>query len=98
MEMVFAVLSVGAGALLAVQAGANAQLAKATGSPFTGTAIQLALGALMLTAIATWSGQLAMLSRLGEAPLWHSLGGIASEASIWPVIISPTASTAPMRG
>ena len=78
MEMVFGVLSVGAGALLAVQAGANAQLAKATGSPFTGTAIQLALGALMLTAIATWSGQLAMLSRLGEAPLWHSLGGIAS--------------------
>jgi transporter family-2 protein len=78
METTFAVLSIAAGALLAVQAGANAQLARAVGSPFSATAIQLALGAVVLTIAAALTGQLGALAKLGEAPAWHALGGIAS--------------------
>jgi transporter family-2 protein len=49
METLFASLSVVAGSLLAVQAGANTQLSKAIGSPFAATLLQLAVGALALT-------------------------------------------------
>ena len=38
-----------AGSLLAVQAAANTQLSKATGSPFAATALQLCVGAGLLT-------------------------------------------------
>ena len=82
METTFAVLSIAAGVLLAVQAAANAQLAKAVGSPFSATAIQLALGAVVLAIVAALTGEIGGLAKLGEAPLWHALGGIAS--AIWP--------------
>ncbi len=39
MEALFVPLSLVAGGLLAVQAGANTQLSKATGSPFAATTI-----------------------------------------------------------
>lgn len=39
------------GSLLAVQAGANAQLSKATGSPFAATTLQLSVGTALLAAI-----------------------------------------------
>jgi uncharacterized membrane protein YdcZ (DUF606 family) len=41
MEALFVPLSLLAGGLLAVQAGANTQLSKATGSPFAATTIQV---------------------------------------------------------
>ena len=87
MPLAFAILSFAAGALLAVQAGANAQLAKAAGSPLTATAIQLGLGALLLAALAAMTGDLAALARLGQAPLWHQLGGIASALYVVAAIV-----------
>ena len=78
MEQFFIVLSLAAGAVLTVQAGANAQLAKAVGSPLTATAIQLFVGALLLVAVTVFSGQVAAFGDLPQTPLWHALGGAAS--------------------
>ena len=67
-----------AGGLLAVQAGANAQLSKAVGSPFGATTIQLAIGTLVLALVGALTGGLVALARLPAAPWWHAIGGIAS--------------------
>ena len=50
MTLLFALLAFLAGAGLALQAGANAQLSKAIGNPFVATAIQLAIAAVLLLA------------------------------------------------
>jgi transporter family-2 protein len=78
MEPTFVLLSLVAGAVLTVQAGANAQLAKAVGSPLKATAIQLFVGAAVLVAIAALSGQFAAFAGLAHVPAWHAAGGTAS--------------------
>lgn len=78
MESLFIPLSLLAGGLLAVQAGANAQLSKATGSPFAATTLQLSVGALLLLLIAGLTGSLGALMALPNVTWWHALGGIAS--------------------
>ncbi len=78
MEPTFVLLSFVAGAVLTVQAGANAQLAKAVGSPMKATAIQLFVGAAVLVAIAALSGQFAAFAGLAHVPAWHAAGGTAS--------------------
>ncbi len=67
-----------AGALLPLQAGANAQLSKAVGSPFGATAIQLSVGAAVLAFVALLTGSLIALAKLPEVPWWHAIGGAAS--------------------
>lgn len=78
MDALFATLSVIAGALLAVQAGANAQLSKTIESPFAATTLQLSVGALILIAVALATGSVTALSLLPRATWWHVLGGTAS--------------------
>jgi bacterial/archaeal transporter family-2 protein len=78
METLFIPLALAAGALLAVQAGANAQLAKAIGSPFAATTLQLAVAALLLLILTLLSGSVSALSQLPNAPWWHTVGGVAS--------------------
>ena len=78
MDTLFIPLSLAAGALLAVQAGANAQLAKATGSPLTATTLQLAVAALLLLLLTFLSGSVSALSLLPSAQWWHAVGGVAS--------------------
>lgn len=78
METLFIPLSLVAGGLLAVQAGANAQLSKATGSPFAATALQLSVGTIVLLIVALLTGTLAALHALPDAQWWHVVGGIAS--------------------
>jgi transporter family-2 protein len=77
-ETLFVPASLLAGGLLTVQAGANAQLAKATGSPFAATALQLTVGTLALLALAAGTGTLAALTGLAGVPWWHAVGGTAS--------------------
>jgi len=77
-ELLFIPAALLAGGLLAVQAGANAQLSKAVGSPFGATAIQLSVGTLALLAVAAFTGGLASLAGLPRAPWWHAAGGTAS--------------------
>lgn len=78
MESLFVPLALFAGGLLAVQAGANTQLAKSTGSPFAATVLQLSVGAAALLLLAALTGTLAAVARLPDAPWWHALGGLAS--------------------
>lgn len=78
MEATFVPLSLIAGSLLAVQAGANIQLGKATGSPLAATTLQLALAGVLLVVAATATGSLGALAALPAATWWHALGGTAS--------------------
>ncbi|WP_390347026.1 DMT family transporter [Variovorax boronicumulans] len=78
MDAFFIPASLVAGGLLAVQAGANAQLSKATGSPFTATTLQLSVGTLALLAVALATGTLTALAGLLGVPWWHVIGGTAS--------------------
>lgn len=78
MESIFVPVSLIAGSLLAVQAAANAQLSKATGSPFAATTLQLSVAAGLLAVLAAATGSLGALLALPHATWWHALGGIAS--------------------
>ncbi|MPZ44916.1 MAG: EamA-like transporter family protein [Betaproteobacteria bacterium] len=78
MESLFIPLALAAGGLLTVQAGANAQLAKAIGSPFTATTLQLSVAAVALLAVAILTGSVAAFAALPAARWWHVLGGVAS--------------------
>ena len=78
MDTLFIPLSLAAGGLLAVQAGANAQLSKATGSPFAATTIQVVLAALLLSLVAIATGTAAAFGGLRAVPWWHAIGGIAT--------------------
>lgn len=80
-ELLFLALTFLAGSLLAVQAGANAQLAKATASPFAATTLQLSVGTVVLLLIAIATGSLVALGNLidlTDSRWWHVLGGTAS--------------------
>ena len=78
METLFIAAALVAGGLLALQAGANAQLAKAVGSPFGATTIQLSVGTLLLVLVAALTGGLVALAGLPQVPWWHAAGGTAS--------------------
>jgi transporter family-2 protein len=87
METLFASLSVMAGSLLAVQAGANTQLSKAIGSPFAATLLQLTVGALALTLVAWLTGMLGVVADLWRVPWWHAIGGTASALYVISTIL-----------
>lgn len=78
METLLIPASLLAGGLLAVQAGANAQLSKATGSPFAATTLQLSVGTLALLVLALFTGTLTAIATLPHVPWWHAVGGVAS--------------------
>lgn len=78
MHSLFIPLALLAGVLLALQAGANAQLSKAVGGPFGATVLQLSIGAGLLAAAAAATGSLAALGGLAAIPWWHGAGGVAS--------------------
>jgi transporter family-2 protein len=70
------------GALLAVQAGANVQLSAAMAHPFGASALQLTIGAALLTALAAVLGSLGALGTLDDVTSWHLLGGLGSAVYI----------------
>lgn len=87
MDTLFIPLSLAAGGLLAVQAGANAQLSKATGSPFAATTIQVVLAALLLSLVAIATGTAAVFGGLRAVPWWHAIGGIATALYVASTIL-----------
>ncbi|QCI67823.1 DMT family transporter [Phreatobacter stygius] len=78
MDHLFIPLALVAGGLLAVQAGANAQLAKATGSAFAATTLQLSVGTAVLILVTLATGTFAALAGLTQVAWWHAIGGTAS--------------------
>jgi transporter family-2 protein len=87
MEALFVPLSLLAGGLLAVQAGANNQLAKATGSPFAATTIQVVIAGALLLIVAAATGTLLAFGSLQSVPWWHAIGGIATAIYVASTII-----------
>ena len=87
MEALFVPMSLVAGALLAVQAGANTQLSKVTGSPFAATLLQLSVGTVALTLLALAGGSVIALADLTQVPWWHALGGTASALFVVSTIL-----------
>lgn len=78
MEYILVILTLAAGAMLPLQAAANAQLSKAAGSPFLATAMQLLGAAVLLLIAAAFMGQLPAIARLPSVPWWHASAGVAS--------------------
>ena len=70
------------GALLAVQAGANVQLSAAMAHPVGASALQLTIGAALLTALAAVLGSLGALGTLDDVAGWHLVGGLGSAVYI----------------
>jgi bacterial/archaeal transporter family-2 protein len=87
MEILFVPLSLLAGGLLAVQAGANTQLSKATGSPFVATAIQVVIAGTLLLVVAVATGTVLAFTGLPGVPWWHALGGIATAIYVASTIL-----------
>lgn len=87
MESLFVPLSLLAGGLLAIQAGANTQLSKATGSPFVATTFQVVVAAVLLAIVAALTGTLGAFGRLPDVPWWHVSGGIATAFYVAATII-----------
>jgi transporter family-2 protein len=87
MDTLFIPLSLAAGGLLAVQAGANAQLSKATGSPFAATTIQVVLAALLLLIVAIATGTAAAFGGLLAVTWWHAIGGVATALYVASTIL-----------
>jgi transporter family-2 protein len=87
MESLFIPLSLLAGGLLAVQAGANTQLARATGSPFAATTIQVLIAGMLLLAITVANGTALAFGKLPDAVWWHALGGIATAIYVASTIL-----------
>ena len=87
MEALFVPMSLLAGGLLAVQAGANTQLSKATGSPFAATTIQVLIAGALLLIVAAATGTILAFSSLPAVPWWHAIGGIATAIYVASTII-----------
>jgi transporter family-2 protein len=87
MESAFVPLSLIAGSLLAVQAGANTQLSKATGSPFAATTIQVVIAGALLLLVAAVSGTIGAFRDLPHVPWWHAIGGIATALYVASTIL-----------
>ena len=87
METLFVPLALLAGGLLAVQAGANAQLSKAVGSPFAATTLQLAIGTGLLFLVTLLTGTIAALGAIPAVKWWHLIGGTASAVYVVSTIV-----------
>ncbi len=87
MELLFVLLTLLAGALLAVQVGANTRLSKGAGGPFAATTLQLGVGAAALIALAAVLGTLGAVSLLPEVTWWHAIGGLASAFYVCSTIV-----------
>ena len=87
MEALFVPLAFLAGALLAVQVGANTQLSKAVGGPFAATTLQLGVGAVALVVLAAAVGTLGTIRLLPEVTWWHAIGGLASAFYVCSTIV-----------
>jgi bacterial/archaeal transporter family-2 protein len=83
-----------AGALMPLQAGVNAQLARWVGHPVTASLISFAVGTLALFAYTTATRpQLPTLSALASAPWWVWVGGLFGS-----VFVTAAAAFAPRLG
>jgi transporter family-2 protein len=87
MQSLLVILSLLAGAGLALQAAANAQLSKSVGSPLAATTLQLCIGAIVLLLLTLATATAGAFGRLPQATWWHLLGGTASALYVVSTIL-----------
>ena len=89
MGVLYLLLAVAAGAMLPVQAGVNAQLARFVGGPVRASFVSFLVGtvALLLVSVAI-AKPLPSGSRLGGAPWWVWVGGLLGAVYVVGVIAS----------
>lgn len=75
------------GALLVLQAAANAQLSAATRNPSAASALQLAIGTVLLAVAVVVTGTAATFGQLTGVTGWHLLGGLGSAVYITAGIV-----------
>ncbi len=78
MDSMLMPLTLVAGAVLPVQAGANAQLSKRFGCPIIAAMLQLLIGTAVLLVVTLLNGELGALLKFSGVPWWHAMGGLAS--------------------
>jgi transporter family-2 protein len=88
MEPVLVAYALALGAALAVQAGANVQLAGAMASPFAASTTQVALAAVALLVLSAVAGTLGALDLIGAAEPWHLIGGLGTALYITAGILT----------
>ncbi len=86
-SLLFVPLTVFAGGLLAVQAGANAQLSRATRSPLAASTLQLGVGMSLLALAALAAGAPSALTPFPAVEWWQWLGGLASAVYVTSAIV-----------
>jgi transporter family-2 protein len=78
MDSMLMTLTLVAGAVLPVKAGANAQLSKRFGCPFIAAMLQLLIGTAVLLVVTLLNGELGALLKFSSVRWWHAMGGLAS--------------------
>lgn len=85
---VAALLTAGAGSLVALQAPINSRLGKSVGT-FPAAAVSFTIGLTVLVAVAlVASSGLGSLRQLGGAPWWALLGGLLGAAYVASVLVT----------
>ncbi len=86
-NVVYTLLVVGAGVMLAFQSPINASLARVV-TPINATLVSFTVGCVLAALLSALLGKLPHLGRLGELSWWHFLGGILGVAFISIVVVS----------
>ncbi len=86
----YLLLAATAGAMVAVQAGVNAQLSHWVGSPIRAAFVSFLIGttALLLLAVVAVRKSFPSASRLGDAPWWIWIGGLLGAFYVAVAIVS----------
>lgn len=87
-KLIWIVLTLLAGAMLPIQAGLNAKLAKAGGSPFHASLISFIIGALSVLIIVTVTKQHFSIAGIKSVPAYAWLGGLLGAFFITMTILS----------
>jgi transporter family-2 protein len=86
-RLVGVIATVGVGALIAFQPPINSELAKRT-SVLGAAFISVLVSALVMAVIATASGELGQLKRVGHIPGVYLLGGVAGAALVTVTLVT----------
>src|ERR687887_74601 len=99
-SLLYLLLAAAAGAMLPVQAGVNAQLARFVGGPVRASFVSFLVGTIALLALSVAILKpLPSGSKLGTAPWWVWVGGLLGAFYVVGVIVSaPRRPRAPLRG
>lgn len=87
MNWLYIVFAVLAGAMLPIQGGVNAELAKWVQSPLRSGFLSFGIGALTLFVVTLFLGQWPSITQIAKAPIWVWIGGALGAFYVSTVIV-----------